>query len=257
MSERFDLLRMSQRRLNDEADSRPRQHQPECEQHRDGDGHHEHPILGERDSEALQPVDRTVELGRNPVRDGLPTPDHLHQLDDDVRQPEREQQLGNMAPLVHAPQSPALDHRADHKQHERRKHQRRPEADPGTDLVGDVSAEHVEARVREVQHAHHREDQRQARRQHEQQQSVADAVQRLADESLEQDRFLNENRPGGTGPAKVKLDCFLRQRRPLHAAAGRLRGDVGRIRNLRLPRVAGLLDVVLVRAADLGPRDDP
>ena len=43
---------------------------------------------------------------------------------------------------------------------QRRDHQRRPEADPAAALVGKIRAEHEHARVREVEHAHHAEDQR-------------------------------------------------------------------------------------------------
>src|SRR6185503_9925131 len=63
-------------------------------------------------------------------------------------------------------------------------HERRPEADPAADLVGEVRAKHVEAGVREIEYAHQREDEREPRGEHEQQQPVADAVQRLDEEKL-------------------------------------------------------------------------
>jgi len=47
---------------------------------------------------------------------------------------------------------------------------------------GQVSAQHVEAAVREIDHAHDAEDQREARGQHEQQQPVLDAVEQLDEE---------------------------------------------------------------------------
>ena len=55
--------------------------------------------------------------------------------------------------------------------------QARPEASPFGDLVADEGAEHVEAGVGEIQHAHHGEDQRQTAGHQEQQQAVKHAVQ--------------------------------------------------------------------------------
>jgi hypothetical protein len=44
-------------------------------------------------------------------------------------------------------------------------------------LIREVSTQHVEAGMREVQDAHHTENQRQSRRQHKQQQSVGKTIQ--------------------------------------------------------------------------------
>ena len=55
--------------------------------------------------------------------------------------------------------------------------ERRPEADPASELERQIGAQHEDARVREVEHAHHAEDEREPARQHEQQQPVDDAVQ--------------------------------------------------------------------------------
>src|SRR5690606_1569090 len=51
-----------------------------------------------------------------------------------------------------------------------------PEAHDLLEAVGQVGAHHVERGVRKVQHAHHAEDQGQARRHHEQQQAIYRAV---------------------------------------------------------------------------------
>jgi len=82
-----------------------------------------------------------------------------------------------MAELVHLAQAKALEGRA-HGKHQQRRHQQRPPK--AYDLrcaVGDVGADHVEGGVREIEHAHHAEDQRQAGAEHEQQQAVAEAVE--------------------------------------------------------------------------------
>jgi hypothetical protein len=69
--------------------------------------------------------------------------------------------------------------------HQRRQQQRRPVADPLRDLEGKVRAQHVKTGVREIEHAHHREDERQPGCQHEQQQSIGQAVEQLDEEELE------------------------------------------------------------------------
>ena len=69
-----------------------------------------------------------------------------------------------MAALVHAAQAVALERGADERRTSsgaiisagQKPIQRR-------DLVGEVGAEHEDAGVREVEHAHHAEDQREAR----------------------------------------------------------------------------------------------
>jgi hypothetical protein len=95
------------------------------------------------------------------VRHGGP-PDQLDAFLDQIGQAEGEQQFGDVAELVHRAQAEALDQRASASHQQRRQDQRGPEADRRRG-VGEVRAQHVEAGVREVQHAHHAEDQRQAR----------------------------------------------------------------------------------------------
>src|SRR4029077_12138247 len=91
--------------------------------------------------------------------------------------------------------------------------ERRPKADYLADLEAEERAQHVKARVGEIQHAHHAEDQRQAARHQKQQHAVKHAIQgRYSDE-------LQHNRASLVGSA-----------RPVHFAAGRqvgvLRGDL-------------------------------
>ena len=79
----------------------------------------------------------------------------------------------------------ALDKRADRADHQRRQNEPGPESDATADLEAEIGAEHVEARVGEIEHAHHAEDQRQAARHHEEQHAVEHAVQRREGDELQ------------------------------------------------------------------------
>ncbi len=85
---------------------------------------------------------------------------------------------------MNAAQQQALEQRAQCTDEERRRDQCEPESAARRERVADVCAEHVEARVGEVEHAEHAEDQRQSRRQHEQQQPDAHAIQQVDGEPL-------------------------------------------------------------------------
>jgi hypothetical protein len=173
----LDGLGVGERRLDDQADARLLQHQPDRDQHRHRDEHHEaavHRVLRAHDREQ-----RPVQVRRHAVRHGRAAPDEVRRLLDEIGEAEGEEQLGDVAVFVRAAKREALDRHAERADRERRQHERRPEADPAADLVREVGAEHVEARVREVEHAHQREDDGEARGKHEQQQPVADAVQGL------------------------------------------------------------------------------
>ena len=92
-----------------------------------------------------------------------------------------------MAVLVHAAQAEALDAGADRAGQQRRDQQRRPEAEPAGDLKSEEGAEHVEARMREVQHAEHAEDDGQAARHQKQQHAVQHTVERGDDDQFKHD----------------------------------------------------------------------
>ena len=124
-------------------------------------------------------------LSGHGVRDGVAAPEHGDDFFDQVGEPEREQDLGDVPLAVHVAQAVALDRRADQPASERRQHERGPEPDPASELEREIRAEHEDARVREVEHAHHAEDEREAARQHEQQQAVHDAVQQRNGDQLE------------------------------------------------------------------------
>ncbi|MGF6636541.1 hypothetical protein OKW39_003692 [Paraburkholderia sp. MM6662-R1] len=110
-----------------------------------------------------------VEHRRNPRRQRTEPPAELDEFAEQIGGAERQQQFGQMpvpAP-AHAPQQPAFERRAEQPDEERRNHQRAPEAGARRHRKADVRAEHIEARMREVEHAEHAEDQRQPGRQHE------------------------------------------------------------------------------------------
>ncbi len=126
-----------------------------------------------------------IERGRHAIIDGQLAPDHLHDFFDDEGEAEGEQQFRDVAEPMDAAQSEPLDQRADDADEERRDDQSRPEADVPRYLEAEISAQHVEAGMGEIQHAHHAEDQRQPARQHEQHHAVEHAVQRRKGDELE------------------------------------------------------------------------
>jgi hypothetical protein len=115
---------------------------------------------------------------------GDPSPDQLDQFDDHIGQAEGDQQLGHMAVFVHLAQALALEDGAQGADHQGRNQQGRPESDKLGHGVTDIRAQHVKTGVRKIEHAHHAENQRESRTQHEQQEPVAQAVQHRDDEKL-------------------------------------------------------------------------
>ena len=96
---------------------------------------------------------------RHGARDRVAAPDHRDDLLDQVREPEREQDLRDVTPARARGAEPvALDRGADEPARERREHERGPEPDPASELERKIRAEHEHARVREIEHAHHAED---------------------------------------------------------------------------------------------------
>ncbi len=63
---------------------------------------------------------------------------------------------------VHAAQAEALEQGAQQTGGQGRQHQRGPKAHPARDRISEVGPQHVEAGVREIEHPHHAEDQREA-----------------------------------------------------------------------------------------------
>ncbi len=183
VAQRLHHLGLLERGLDDEADARAGEHQPHRHQHEHRHQHHERARLGEL--RAVQREERPLQLRRQAIGHGGAAPDELHDLQDQVREAEGHEQFRHVAELVHAPQRIALEGGAQCAHDQRREEERGPEAHYAGDRIGEVGAEHVEAGVREIEHAHHAEDQRQPGAQHEQQEPVAHAVEQGDDEKLE------------------------------------------------------------------------
>src|SRR5471030_2211235 len=80
----------------------------------------------------------------------------------------------------------ALDQRPDETGENRRQDQPRPETDELANLKSEEGAEHIEARMREVQNAHHAEDEREPARDEKEQHAVEHAVQGRNEDELKQ-----------------------------------------------------------------------
>ena len=90
-----------------------------------------------------------------------------------------------MAEFVHGAKSVPLNQGTDEANEEGRQDQTWPIAHVTADLIAKVGAQHVEARVSKVQHAHHAENERQSAGQQEQQHAVKQAVQTGKDNKFE------------------------------------------------------------------------
>src|SRR5271165_1133881 len=183
MPQHRDHVRMRQRRLNDEADARPSEHDEQYREHRHRGQEHEHAICGIGRIEEAK--GDKIERRRHIIIDGQFAPDHLHDLFDYERKPEGEQQLGYMAEPMQLPQPKTFNQGADPADAQWSYDKSRPEAEMPTDLEAKIGAEHVEACMSEIQHAHHAEHQGQSARQHEKQHPVKDAVESRENDDLQ------------------------------------------------------------------------
>ena len=182
VTEMADHVRMGQRGLDDQADPRLLQDDQQPDEDHDRHQQHEHlvgGIIGGEDRER-----REIEQRRDAEIDRALAPDDLHDLLDHEGEAEGEQQFGDMAVLVDAAQAVALDAGADRAGQQGRNQQRRPEPEPPADLETEEGAEHVEARMREIEHAQHAEDDGEAARHQKQQHAEQDAVERGYDDQF-------------------------------------------------------------------------
>jgi hypothetical protein len=106
-----------------------------------------------------------------------------------------------MTVLVHAAQHLAFKQSTSGTGEDGGQQQRWPKPNDTRQGVSQVSAEHVEAGMGEVQHAHHAEDEREARAEHEQQQAVAQAIEHGDQEKLHVQAFNNIETKGTSNPA--------------------------------------------------------
>jgi len=161
---------MGQRGLHDEADARALQQQPQRDEHADGDRHHED--AQRRIVRAPEGEERLLEDRGRRVGQRILAPDQLDDLLDQIGEAEGEQELRDVTVAMDMPEAETLDHRTEETNQKGRQDHRQPEARHRTDRVGQIGAEHVEARMGEIEHSHHREDEGQSARQHEQQKAV-------------------------------------------------------------------------------------
>src|SRR5205814_3365997 len=96
---------------------------------------------------------REIEYRRDAEIHRAFSPDDLYDFLDHEGQAEREQKFCDVAILVHTAQAEALNTGADRAGQQRRNQQRGPKAEPSADLEAEECAEHVEAGMREVEHA--------------------------------------------------------------------------------------------------------
>ena len=175
VAERARHLRMGQGRLDDQADAGFFQQQPCRHQHADGNQQHEAAIgwkVGAIDGEQ-----RKVQQRRHPIGHRQHAPDHLHAALDDEHHAEGEKQFGDVAIVMDPPEAPDLDGGADQAAQNRRDDEGGKEAEQLAQRERQIRADHVDAGMGEIQHAHHAEDQRQAAGQHEQQHAVDQTIE--------------------------------------------------------------------------------
>ena len=174
---------MRERGLDDEADAGPGEKEPDGHEHQGRDQQHEAAVGVEVG--AVDREQRPVEHRGDTVGHREQPPGHLHALLDDEGEPEREEQLGDVTVPVYPAQRVHLDDRAQGPAQDRGDHQRGPEADEPAQREGEVGSQHVHAGMGEVEDAHHREDEREAARQHEQQHAVDEAVEQRDEQDFQ------------------------------------------------------------------------
>ena len=211
MPQRLRHLRVRERGLHHQPQARARQQQPQRAQHAQRHGHHEGAHGGKRGTDGRL-ADRGAGRACNPLqlwqaqqallrradqREGRALqpggrgefqrpapPGQLHGFLYHVGQAKGGEQLGHMPEDMHAPQHPALERGASQPHGQRRERQRGRKAQPARERPACIRAQHVEAGMGEIEHAHEAEDERQPRTEHEQQQAVADAVEQGDDQVL-------------------------------------------------------------------------
>jgi len=114
-------------------------------------------------------------------------PQKIFDVAEDEPERVREEKLVELLLAVEVPEEHALDHAAQQRDAEGRAERGDPEEprarpEPQHRLVRQIGAQHVEGAVREVEHAQHPEDQRQARRDQEQEHRGREAAQALRED---------------------------------------------------------------------------
>ena len=164
--------------------ARAAEQQPAGKRDRRPKGDDEQVVVRHDDAEDLEPAGKAWR-----PRDGelLRAPDDLGDVAEDQHQRVREQQLVELLAAVQVAQEQPLDDPAQQRHGQGGTGHGDPEAHgvhagPMGDLPGHVGADHVEAAVREVEHAQHAEDQRQSRGDDEQEHRRGQAAQALGEQ---------------------------------------------------------------------------
>src|SRR4030095_7404995 len=110
--------------------------------------------------------------------------EELHELGNDEREPEGQQQLVGVSVMVDASQDEALHDHADRADDKGRDEERGPETKRALQRIGEIRTQHVERRVGEIEDPHHSEDERETRGDHEEKQAIDDAVEQRDDEGV-------------------------------------------------------------------------
>jgi hypothetical protein len=197
------------------AQARLRDQQVQAQRQRDAHARHHQPVdrvrqvVGERDrgGQGLRDVDAVHFVA---PQDGAQFLEHVDQA-------ERQQHLVEVVTVVEVPEQHFLQQQPEgHRDDGAAQDGQREAAEARGQEPGQVGAQHVEAAVRQVHHAHDPEDQRQAGGQHEQQQPVLDAVEQLDEEVGEVH----------STPRHPRLACRRRERgQPLQRRHPRAGGD--------------------------------
>ncbi len=222
------------------ADARARDQHIEQQRHRQADADDEQPVG--RVGEARQQFHRAGQRGRRIERHRLRAPDHAHGLVGHQQDREGAQHLREMVSPVEPPQHRHLQQHADRRRGERAAREADPERarrrGDGRDQVG---AHHVERAVRQVDHVHDAEHQREAGGQQEQHQPELQAVERLLEK---QEPRHARDRPAASGGHAAFAGVGIGMR--LEHAADGLVGDAA------LPVLHHLAQVVILHGVVVG-----
>jgi hypothetical protein len=126
-------------------------------------------------------------------------PKHGAHFFKDIDQAEGQQHLVQVVALVEVAKQQPFERQAEHdRQHRAAQNGQRQAAEQAGERIRQIRAQHIETAMRQVDHAHDAEDQRQTGGQHEQHQAVLDTVQDLDKEIGEVHRGVKKN--GGESP---------------------------------------------------------
>ena len=162
-AERGRHFAIERRRPHQHAPARAAEQKPERAEHNGRQRDQQEIVARERSAEQRNGA---LEARRARTEQLVGPPDNQHQILDHQRDAEGREQLEQLRLVVDATQQRHLDERAERGDGEASHERRRPEADRAARAldaaVGDISAEHIEGAVREIDDARHAENDRQS-----------------------------------------------------------------------------------------------